>query len=88
MYRIAEILAKTGRYDYITVHQSWVTATGYVSKCQYAPDIIGVRLDGKVDAFHILFACNDYDKAVRQLQKGMESLPEERRGDMNILNAK
>lgn len=87
MYRIAEQLAKTGRYDYITVHQSWVTATGRVSKCQYVPDIIGVRLDGKIDAFHFLHACDDYDKVVGRLQRGMESLTETNWGDINILNA-
>jgi hypothetical protein len=47
----AETLTATGRYKYITVNRGWKYATGEGSSKR--PDVIGVRRNGKVDAWEV-----------------------------------
>ncbi|MEZ6143439.1 MAG: hypothetical protein R3B84_22960 [Zavarzinella sp.] len=69
------------------MNRSWrtalnVTRTGAINK---RPDIIGVRRDGKVDAFEVLSITDDPLETKIKLRNGMDSLPEEHQGKPKII---
>lgn len=78
-------MARSGKYEYITQQRSWRTATGRVGTSRKIPDIIGVRHDGKVDAFEIESRSDNEASLRSRLKEGMNTLPEERRGDYDVL---
>ena len=83
----AVAMALSGKYEYITLQLSWATATGGVGSSSRRPDVIGVRHDGKVDAFEIQ-SDSDKDKALRRrLEEGENTLPPERRGWTEVIRA-
>ncbi|MEI9983504.1 MAG: hypothetical protein WDN69_10030 [Aliidongia sp.] len=53
MNDLAEALARSGNYEYITIQRSLRTATGRVGTSRNIPDVIGVRRNGLVDQFEI-----------------------------------
>ena len=82
----AEALARTGKYEYITMQRSWRTATGRVSKSRKMPDIIGVRRDGKVDAYEVMSRTDKKPVLMQRLEEVMRSLPAERQGDYDVID--
>jgi hypothetical protein len=81
-------LAPTGDYEYFTLQRSWRTATGRVGSSGDIPDVIGVRRDGKVDAWEVQSATDDPVSLRQRLSKGMNSLPLERRGNTDVIPSK
>jgi ferric iron reductase protein FhuF len=51
------------------------------------PDVIGVRHDGRVDAFEVQSKSDEKEDLEKRLEEGMETLPEERRGDFAVIPA-
>ncbi|MBX9653677.1 hypothetical protein K2Y11_08680, partial [bacterium] len=82
----AEELAKSGKYDYVLMQRSWRTATGRVSKHNKIPDVIGVRLDGRIDAYEIKSKRDTCKTLKARLKRGMSTLSKDRRGDFGVIN--
>ena len=78
-------MALSGDYEYVTVQRSWRTATGRVSKSRRIPDIIGVRRNGKVDAYEIKSKTDNEDDLEQRIREGMRTLPARRRGAFDVL---
>jgi hypothetical protein len=88
MNELANNLAQSGDYEYITLQRSWRTATGREGTSSLIPDVIGVRRDGVVDAWEVL-SKTDSEVALRaRLQEGMQSLPVARRGTIEVIPPK
>ncbi len=78
-------MARSGKYEYITMQRSWRTATGRVGTSSKIPDIIGVRYDGKVDAVEVQSRTDSEGDLRKRLRLGMATLPPERRGEYNVI---
>jgi hypothetical protein len=78
--KLAEDLAATGRYEYVTVNRGWKYSTDKGTSKR--PDVIAVRRDGKVDAWEIESPTDNpyllHDRVTGE--DGMRSIPEGRRG--------
>jgi len=83
----AYAMAISGKYEYITMQRCWRTATSRLGNCKSIPDVIGVRRDGKVDAFEVQSRTDKEKDLEQRLEAGMETLPEERRGDFAVILA-
>lgn len=81
----AQAMARTGDYEYITLQRAWRTATGRVSKSRKIPDIIGVRRNGRVDAFEVRSKSDTNEKLQKRIDEGMQSLPAKNRGRTGII---
>jgi hypothetical protein len=81
-------MAVSGDYEYITIQRSWRTATGRVSESRRIPDIIGVRRDGRVDAYEVKSSTDKEKELSQRLREGMQSLPAKNRGQYEVLEAK
>ncbi len=77
-------MALSGEYEYVTIQRSWRPATGRVGKSRRIPDIIGVRRNGKVDAFEIRSRTDKKNILRQRLQEGMKTLPVKHRGKTSV----
>ena len=74
-------MAKSGEYEYITMNRSWKVSTGLDNAAgDLRPDIIGVRRDGRIDAFEIMSRSDSEKSLVKRLRDGLKTLPKERMG--------
>ena len=78
-------LAATGEYEYACIQRSWRTATGRVGTSRDIPDVIGVRRDGRVDAWEVRSRTDLQQDLLDRLNRGRQSLPPERRGTVQVL---
>ena len=78
-------MAGSGKYEFVTMQRSWRTATGRVSKSGRIPDVIGVRRDGKVDAYEVISKSDNRDALMQRLEEGMNTLPPKRRGRYDVI---
>lgn len=85
--RKAREMAESGQYDYVLMQRSWRTATRRVGKSGNIPDIIGVRRDGKVDAFEVESRTDVTSKPKARLEEGRNSLPAKYRGIIKVIKA-
>jgi hypothetical protein len=85
MNNLAERLAATGEYEYVTLQRSWRTATGREGTSARVPDVIGVRRNGVVDAWEVRSATDVRDVLIRRLREGMNTLPPARRGTIDVI---
>lgn len=84
--KTARKAAMTGKYDYLTMNRQWSTTTGGVSTHTDRPDVIGVRCDGKVDAWEIISE-NDKPKDLqKRVDEGMATLPKANRGNTFVID--
>lgn len=81
----ARDMARSGEYEYITLQRAWRTATGRVGKSRKIPDIIGVRRDGRVDAFEVESKTDKRNDLRQRLRNGMNSLPAKHRGQFDTI---
>ena len=83
--RAAEEMAASGDYSHIVIgDRSLRTATGLQDASRRKPDIIGIRNDGKVDAFEVP-STSDSEKLLKiRLKEAELTLPEELRGTFDI----
>lgn len=82
--RVEKLIA-TGEYEYITLDLAWRTATGRASQSKLRPDIVGLRRDGKVDAWEIASQTDNVKDLRNRLKAGRESLPPDRRGTIDVI---
>ena len=82
--RISREFARSGDYEFITMNRAWKTATGRESHLATRPDIIGVRRDGRVDAFEIRSPSQDPDVLLMRLESEMQSLDPEIQGVFDV----
>jgi len=82
---IVSRMAATGEYEYFTVQRSWKTATGGASGSRMMPDVIGVRRDGRVDAWEVMSDTDDQAHLMQRLERGRATLPAERRGNIFVV---
>jgi len=82
----ANRMAQSGTYEYVLMQRSWRTATGRVSPSRAIPDVIGVRRDGRVDAFEVMSRTDTAADLNARLQSGMSSLPAARRGSFSVID--
>jgi hypothetical protein len=80
-------MAQSGEYEYITMQRSWRTATNRVGQSKWQPDVIGVRRDGKVDAFEVRSDSQTRQELIDKLRAGRKSLPSERHGRIDVIEA-
>jgi len=66
--------------------RAWSTSTG-VSTDTRRPDVIGVRCDGKVNAWEVMSGGDTLRNLQRRVDDGMESLPEANRGDTFVVDS-
>jgi hypothetical protein len=89
MNRQVERMVESGEYEAIYLQRSWKTATGEIEASPLQPDVIGVRRNGGVvDAWEVR-SKTDVSRNVDlkgRLEKGMKSLPKERRGEPYVLD--
>jgi hypothetical protein len=88
MNDLAEQLAQSGDYDYITIQRSWGTATERESTSRKIPDVIGVRRDGRVDVWEVESKTDDPETLQQRLDDAMETLPEQNRGSTQVIKPK
>ncbi len=88
MEAVAHEMADSGSYEYITIQRSWRTATGRLSENRRIPDIIGVRRDGKVDAFEVRSKSDNSDALETRLKEGLNSLPPKHRGRTGVIESR
>lgn len=86
--REANKMLESGKYDYVTMQRSWGTATGRITKKRSIPDLIGARLDGRVDAFEVKSRRDKPEDLMDRLKKGMYSLPLDRRGRYSVIESR
>lgn len=79
-------MARSGKYEYVTIQRSWRTATGRVGKSRRIPDVIGVRRDGKIDAIEIRSKTDSPQVLEKRLEEGMGTLPPTRRGETAVFD--
>ncbi len=84
--RIAEEQAKTGKYQYLTMDLAWRTATGRENPSGFRPDIIGIRCDGKVDAWEVLSEGDTARELRSRLSSEMQRLPDDKQGEIRVLD--
>lgn len=82
----ADRMAQSGDYEYVVMQRSWRTATGRVSPSRAIPDVIGVRRDGRVDAFEVASRTDDRAALQSRLQDGVNTLPANRRGTVTVID--
>jgi len=71
---IAEALQRTDRrYAHFTLQRSWRTSTGRVATSNSRPDVIGVRADGKVDAWEVKSNSQTITELEKKLEEGMSA---------------
>lgn len=85
MNKLANKLAQSGDYEYITLQRSWRTATGRVGTSGSIPDVIGVRRDGRVDAWEVQSKTDDPSVLRERLRSGLNSLPIEKQGQIQVI---
>jgi hypothetical protein len=82
-------LAQSGEYSEIHFQHGWGTASGEKGATnKLFPDIIGVKRNGKVDAWEV-WSDTDIKNKVDldgRLDKGRKTLPEERQGDIFVID--
>jgi hypothetical protein len=86
--RKATEMAKSGDYEYVLMQRSWRTATNRAadgSDGRLIPDVIGVRTNGKVDAFEVMSRNDLRDTLLAKLNRGMNSLPLDRQGNIDVI---
>ncbi|QDU71017.1 Nodulation protein O [Mucisphaera calidilacus] len=89
--RLAEQLAATGNYEYITTNLTWRTtlndaAGNPLTDSPRRPDVIAVRRDGRVEAYEIPSELDDPTLLYNRMQEIMQTLPDERRTDPIIIS--
>jgi RHS repeat-associated protein len=77
---LARTAAATGNYEYLTLNRRWSTSTGGVSSDTRRPDVIGVRCDGRVDAWEAISTHDTFAELAARLTAGMATLPAANRG--------
>lgn len=83
---IAEALQRTDRrYAHFTLQRSWRTSTGRVATSNSRPDVIGVRADGKVDAWEVASQNDKENLLGARLREGLMSLPKANRGETDVV---
>ena len=83
--RIAEELAASGQYEYITMNRAWKTAVTRnppITPLSTRPDIIAVKRTGKVDAFEVASEGQEELDLLNRLIAEMNSLPHEIQGSV------
>jgi RHS repeat-associated protein len=84
----AERMVESGEYKEIYLQRAWNTATGEAGASELRPDVIGVRWNGKVDAWEV-WSKTDISRNIDlkgRLQEGRKSLPKGRRGSLEVLD--
>ena len=74
MYQFIATQAKKHDYAYFTVQRSWRTATGGVATRRNIPDIIGVRIDGTIDAWEVVSKTDKPSHLTAKLLSGRFSI--------------
>ncbi|WP_165603644.1 polymorphic toxin-type HINT domain-containing protein [Planctopirus hydrillae] len=82
---IAKAAAASGEYEYITLNRSWSKSSGNASSDSRRPDVVGVRCDGKVDAWEAISKTDNPNTLRDRVRSGMESLPLSRRGQIFVV---
>jgi hypothetical protein len=85
MNNLAQRLAESGEYEAIYLQRSWRTATGEFRASSKMPDVIAVRRNGIVDAWEVRSASDKPDALWQRLRQGMDSLPLERQGNIDVI---
>jgi hypothetical protein len=85
--KLAKAKAASGDYEYLTLNRSWNRSTGVIVSSNLRPDVIGVRCDGRVDAWEIRSE-GDTEKDLRlRLSTGLGTLPDKVRGMTDVKEA-
>ena len=82
---LAKKMAATGDYEYLTLNRRWSTATG-ASPDIRPPDVIGVRCDGRVDAWEVLSKGDTVRNLKMRVDAGMATLPTANQGMTDVVN--
>src|SRR5262249_32672074 len=85
---LAKKLAESGEYEYVTMQRSWRTATGREGTSSNVPDVIGVRRDGRVDAWEVRSNSQTRGDLLDRLGEGRNTLPPERQGTIDVIEPK
>ena len=85
--KIAREAAASGEYEYLTMDRAWSTSTG-VSTDTRRPDVIGVRCNGKVDAWEVMSKGDTASKLQDRVDDGMKTLPVANRGETFVVKMK
>jgi hypothetical protein len=88
MMNKANEMGKSGKYLNILLQRSWRTAldrTYNNSLFRKIPDIIGIRIDGRFDAFEVKSNTDRTDVLQNRLKQSIEALPKEMQGEYEVL---
>jgi hypothetical protein len=80
-----ERMVESGEYERVYIQRNWKTATGESGASTNIPDVIGVRHNGKVDAFEVRSSSQTVKELDTKLEKDLRLLPAERRGTYRTL---
>jgi RHS repeat-associated protein len=84
----ANKMSESGEYLYILIQRSWRTALDHTYNnplFRKIPDIIGIRKDGRIDAFEVKSNTDKTEVLQNRLKQSMEALPEEMQGEYDVL---
>jgi hypothetical protein len=88
MMNKAKEMGESGDYLYILLQRSWRTALDITYNhplFRKIPDIIGIRKNGKIDAFEVKSNTDRTNILHNKLEQSMEALPKEMQGEYDVL---
>ena len=87
-YREAIAMAKSGEYELVRLNRSYRTTSDYAIDSLRRPDVIGVRLDGRIDAVEVPsrtdYLGNGIEHLFERNYEAMQELPPNMRGNVRI----
>jgi RHS repeat-associated protein len=86
--QLANRLAASGKYERVYLGQSWTTATSGTVRSRNLPDVIGVRKNGKIDAWEVESATDNALALYERLKGKMQELPAAMQGTIKVLRPK
>jgi RHS repeat-associated protein len=88
MMNKANEMGRSGKYLYVLLQRSWRTALDYTYNnplFRKIPDIIGIRKDGRIEAYEVKSNTDNVDMLRTRLEQSMKELPDEMQGDYDVL---
>jgi hypothetical protein len=86
---MATDMANSGSYKSVYMHSKWskiLEGTGVQVSPNRLPDIVGIRLDGKIDMIEIASKTDDLTKLLERNTAIWNQLPTHLRGDIIVID--
>lgn len=79
-------MAKSGNYEVVRLNRAYSTTAGVKTSPRRLPDVIGKRLDGKIDSIEVPSKTDNPAFLFQRNMDAMQQLPPAMRGTVRIEN--